>query len=139
MDDFQAPSDQDLENELNVMPLLAQYFGCEVEKTDDQFATYDFKLIQDGIHWGWVEYRRRRFASNKYKTTILSAHKFDEKNKLETYFCVEWDDVIAIKLLGMSWKRKAVPFRRGANHRPGDKTEPVVHMSTPSFTPLRYK
>jgi len=129
----QTPSAEDLANEDRVMPILSRYLNCRVEKSPDPFATYDFKLITEGVHWGWAEYRRRKFKVSKYDTIILSKHKFLPDNKLETYFVVEWDDMIGIKLLGMSWRHKAKMFERTANLRPGDRPEPVVHLSTSSF------
>jgi len=119
------------------MPLIADYLNCQIEKSEDPFATYDFRLITEGVHWGWAEYRRRKFKASKYDTIMLSRHKFLPDNKRETYFVVEWDDMIGIKLLGMSWRNRAKLFSRTTNNRPGDKTEPVVYMSTASFVRLK--
>jgi len=141
MGDYQQPTQADLDNEKNVMPLLEEYFGCIVDRAIDPYATYDFNLLDNNYYLiGYAEYRRRRFRSDLYDTVMISAHKLLQDNELPTWFCVEWDDKIGVRRLDMSWADESVPFSRTVNHRPGDKLgEQVVWLDIEDFTFIKEK
>lgn len=138
---YQQPTQEDLDNEKNAIPILEEYLQCNIDRATDPFATYDFNLLDDKYYIiGYAEYRRRRFRSDRYETVMISAHKLLPHNELPTWFCVEWDDIIGVRRLDMSWADESVPFSRTVNHRPGDKLgEQVVWLKIEDFDVIRRK
>ena len=118
------------------MPFVASHLGCAVKKAINPYATFDMLLFKEGSHWGFAEYRRRKHNSNKFKTIMLSKHKFVVPYDMPAFFVVEWDDVVGIVQLDMDWAKDAKLFERTTNKREGDRAEDVVWIPVDWFTLL---
>ena len=78
-------------SELEVLPIIKNYFDTELEKTKYKYATFDFVSNKYCI-----ELKSRNNAKDKYDSTIIGYNKIKKCNdKNKTYiFCFKFTDGI---------------------------------------------
>jgi hypothetical protein len=94
-------TDGDLANEASIAKSIAIAFNCEVKKLN-KFNQFDYAAIRNGKIVAFLEVKRRKCHSTKYKTIILSltkvllAHQIYSATNVETFFVVRWNDKTGI-------------------------------------------
>lgn len=86
--------------ELNVLPKLNAYFGCNVTKTKGTYSLFDFEHRGDERKFK-IELKSRRNKLKTYPTTMVGYNKIQEGMKLiekgyEIYFCFQFTDGLYI-------------------------------------------
>lgn len=78
-----------LENEIQVMPVLSEYFGCVLKKFANKYSYCDF--YSDKI---LVELKSRRIKKDKYQTCFIGLNKIEwfAKQKKPCYIAYLYED-----------------------------------------------
>ena len=126
-------SQQDLDNEARVKPILENYFDVKLEKCPIKYQV-DYYAFRDGKFVGPVEYKKRSHKYGKYETVVLSYDKgavlkliCNETLNLDKFLLVfEFTDGIYVCSSFSGWE---VGFGgRTTNTRDAGDIEPIWHI-----------
>lgn len=136
-------TEENIENELGVIPLLQKQWNCTILRTD-KLSYRDFDLVRDGKVVAIAEFKKRTNTKATYPTYMLSSAKFQlitaaaNRLKVPALLIVEWTDQIGYVALSKLKHGDFVVKAGGRTDRndPQD-IEPVIYINLGLFKEIK--
>lgn len=122
-------STADIQNEQQVAQALADRWGCDLAKMPKAYPC-DWAFVREGAVVGLAEIKCRKVPSGRYKTLILSLHKWTQLQQFSQHtpavLVARFDD--CIKWAPIDGKPRLVAIGGRQDRGDWQDTEPVIHI-----------